>query len=36
VVPMDEVWNFGAEIDTVYNALGQKLDVELVKAYRGL
>ena len=36
VLRMDEVWNFGAEIDAVYNSLGQRLDVELVKAYRGL
>ena len=36
VLRVDEVWNFGAEIDAVYNTLGQPLEVDLVKAYRGL
>jgi hypothetical protein len=36
VIPMNEVWNFGAEIDAVYNALGQPLILDLVKSFRGL
>jgi len=35
VLPVDEVWCFGAEIDAAYNSEGQQMDLECAKAYRG-
>jgi hypothetical protein len=32
VLPINEVWNFTAEIDAVYTMAGKKLDTNLMKA----
>jgi hypothetical protein len=32
LLPIDEVWNFGAEIDAYYTSGGQPLNTELMKA----